>query len=35
MEMYAARYYPHAFDIDRLFWGALIFLAVFVCCFLV
>ena len=35
MEIYAARYDPHAFDIDRLFWGALIFLAVFVCCFLV
>ena len=38
MEMYAVR--PHHnrhgdYDIDTLFWGALIFLAVFVCCLLV
>jgi len=26
--------YYHAFDIDTLFWGALIFLALFVSCFL-
>jgi hypothetical protein len=26
--------YRHAFDIDTLFWGALIFLALFLCCFL-
>jgi hypothetical protein len=32
---YRPRYYRHGFDIDTLFWGALIFLAVFVCCFLV
>ena len=40
METYTATRYPrgrdpHAFDIDTLFWGALIFLAVFVCSFLV
>ena len=38
MEMYAVR--PHHnrygdYDISTLFWGALIFLAVFVCCLLV
>jgi hypothetical protein len=31
----ATRYdYRHAFDIDTLFWGALIFLALFLSCFL-
>jgi hypothetical protein len=38
METYTAATYPggldpHFFDIDVLFWGALIFLAVFVSCF--
>jgi hypothetical protein len=28
------RYYRHGFDIDTLFWGALIFLALFVFCLL-
>jgi hypothetical protein len=34
VETSAANYDPHAFDIDTLFWGALIFLALFVSCFL-
>ena len=35
MEMYAARYpRGHEFPISTFFWGALIFLALFVFCFL-
>ncbi len=36
METYSsARYFPgYDYPIDRLFWGALIFLALFVSCFL-
>ncbi|MDT5362215.1 MAG: hypothetical protein QOC69_3977 [Mycobacterium sp.] len=37
MDTYAAKYYPvheHEFEISTLFWGALIFLALFVSCFL-